>query len=144
MKCVTRSMRTFSRHATLAWVVIGCAVIACGGCGRNSNPARLVPSTSVARGAIETVFAAWQRGDRPGVTSQGSPAIQMVDSLRESGSTLVKYEILAEASGDGPTRFSVRLQLDKPSREMELKYVVVGQDPIWVFREEEYERSQGM
>lgn len=36
--------------------------------------------------------------------------------------------------------FAVRLVLDKPSETVATRYLVMGQDPLWVFRQEDFER----
>ena len=37
--------------------------------------------------------------------------------------------------------FVVKLSLDKPREEQTVRFIVLGQDPLWVFREEDYEMT---
>ena len=40
---------------------------------------------------------------------------------------------------DNVRPFAVRLLLDTPAETITTRYLVVGQDPLWVFRQEDYE-----
>jgi hypothetical protein len=35
--------------------------------------------------------------------------------------------------------FTVKLTLEDPATELKARYVVVGIDPVWVFRQEDYD-----
>jgi hypothetical protein len=52
---------------------------------------------------------------------------------------LIDYEMLGEVSGEGPRTFVVRLKLDNPVAKREVRYYLVGIDPLWVFRQEDYD-----
>jgi hypothetical protein len=51
----------------------------------------------------------------------------------------VRYTILGEAPGDAPRCFAVRLHLEEPQEEQRVRFVLIGLDPLWVFRHEDYE-----
>jgi hypothetical protein len=34
--------------------------------------------------------------------------------------------------------FAVRITLDNPAEEQRVRFIVIGVDPLWVFREEDY------
>jgi hypothetical protein len=112
------------------------------GCTQTSSGyERYVPSVARAEEAMEAVLSAWQRGEPIGPLQLGSApiTIQVADSTRRPGQRLVGYELLGEVAGEGPRTFAVRLKLDNPSREREARYYLVGIDPLWVFRQEDYE-----
>ena len=66
------------------------------------------------------------------------PSIQAVDSKWRAGQKLSKWEIVGEESNQGPTFFSVRLTLKGVATPQTVRYVVVGRDPLWVYREDDY------
>ena len=68
-----------------------------------------------------------------------SPAVETADGLRTKGRTLVKYEILGLVPDDAPRCFAVRLTLGNPMQELRERYVVLGIDPVWVWRHSDYE-----
>ena len=110
------------------------------GCG-GSGTAKYIPATTTARSTLQTALDAWQKGEKPGQIKAGPPAIQVVDSKWTSGQKLAKYEILQEESGEGPRWFSVKLSMSKPAGEQVVKYAVVGNDPLWVYRDEDYKKG---
>jgi hypothetical protein len=128
-----------NRSAVLAF----CGLVGLlGGCG--SDTGKFVPASGAARSTLEPALAAWQKGDAPGQVAAGPPVIQVVDSKWKAGQKLAKYEILAEEPGGGPRWFSVKLTLQQPAGEQVVKYVVLGNDPLWVYREEDYKKMSGM
>ncbi|HVW02959.1 MAG TPA: hypothetical protein VHB77_21545, partial [Planctomycetaceae bacterium] len=49
------------------------------------------------------------------------------------------YQILGEVPGDTPRCYAVRLKLTDPDAEERARFVVVGIDPLWVFRYEDFQ-----
>lgn len=112
----------------------------------NRSPAgydRYVPSAAQAEEALAQVMAAWKEGRGAGpLKLESAPVtIQVADSRRKPGQRLVDYELLGEVSGEGPRTFVVRLKLDNPSEELSVRYYLVGIDPLWVFRQEDYDAA---
>jgi hypothetical protein len=60
------------------------------------------------------------------------------DAYRDPGERLAGYRILGEVPADAPRCYAVELRLH-PSRIEKTRYVVVGIDPLWVFRMEDYQ-----
>ena len=111
-------------------------------CSRSSSGyERYVPAAQAAQEALEQVLTAWKNGETLGpLKSKSSPiTIQVADNKRLTGQRLVDYELLGEVSGEGPRTFVVRLKLEKPSAEEDVRYYLVGIDPLWVFRQEDYD-----
>jgi hypothetical protein len=120
-------------------VAAGLLVVAAG-CAGSSDPNRYYPPDDRARQAVETALTAWQNGATPGtVPGTADPVVQFVDSHNGPARKLVAFEILGLAPGDGPRVFTVRLSLDRPAGEVRVRYYVVGVDPIWVIRQEDYD-----
>jgi hypothetical protein len=130
-------------HFVVRSVVLGGLLLFAGGC-LSRGYERYVPAQQTARHALEAALTAWQDGKPPGQVADGPPSIQAVDSKWKGGQKLSKFEILGEESGAGPTFFSVRLTLKKPAKEQVVRFVVVGRDPLWVYREDDFQTGAGM
>lgn len=113
------------------------------GCNRASTE-KYVPASASARAALETALNAWQKGEKPGQVAAGPPAVQAVDSKWQAGQKLASFEVLQEEPGEGPRWFTVKLKMQSPPGEQTVKYVVFGNDPLWVYREEDHKKLSGM
>jgi hypothetical protein len=113
------------------------------GCG-GQGTAKFVPPAATARSTLETALNTWQNGGKPGRVADGPPVVQVLDVKWSAGQKLARYEILEELPGDGPRWFSVKLTMQSPPGEQVVKYVVLGKDPLWVYREEDYKKLTGM
>jgi hypothetical protein len=130
--------------SVVALVVFGVLAALASGCGSsNGDYSRYVPSEGSARQALEAALAAWQRGEPPGKLASTSPAVEVVDTKRPEGQKLVRFEIFKDEPAEGPRWFTVRLVFE-PQGEAEARYVVVGHDPIWVFRDTDYAQVETM
>jgi hypothetical protein len=115
-------------------------LLACGaGCGAPRGYERYVPPSDAARRALQAALDAWRDGGGPEALAARSPGVVVVDNQRRPGQALRGYEVLGELPGDGPRRFAVRLRLDDPPAEEKARFLVVGVDPLWVFRQEDYD-----
>jgi hypothetical protein len=65
--------------------------------------------------------------------------VHVTDSTRVKQRPLLAWEILGRVPGNAPGCYAVRLQLDQPREERRERYVVIGIDPLWVFRHEDYD-----
>jgi hypothetical protein len=120
---------------------LGLVVLAvcCAGCGKNRDLGRYVPEEARARQALEAALTAWQQGEPPGRVKSAPWPIEVVDSHRRPGQRLQRFEILGEVPGNARRCFAVKLALEKPREEKQVRFVVVGLEPLWVFRHEDYE-----
>jgi hypothetical protein len=112
------------------------------GCAqRPTGYERYIPSAALAEEALEQVLAAWKAGEPLAPLSLASPplTIQVADATRRPGQRLNDYDLLGEISGEGPRTFVVRLKLENPTAEKRVLYYVMGIDPLWVFRQEDYD-----
>jgi hypothetical protein len=116
----------------------GLLVIAVG-CSETPDPNRFYPPEDRARKALETALTAWQVGEPTGlVPGSANPAIQLADTHRLTMQRLKAFTILGVAPGDGPRVFTVRATFENPAAEQKIRFVVIGIDPVWVFRHEDY------
>ena len=109
------------------------------GCGeRNPTAEEFIPAEDVARSALDRCLRAWANGESASPVAGTSPPIQLIDGLRTKDRKLLKYEILGPTPADAARCFAVRLTLGNPSQEIRERYIVVGIDPIWVWRHDDY------
>lgn len=106
----------------------------------------------MARKALDDSLAAWQSGGKPDQLASGTPAVHPVDFQWQAGRALESYQIVADEPdpGDATKPFTVSLKL-KPVKgakaaatETKTRYVVLGRDPVWVYREDDYARLLNM
>ncbi len=129
----------------LIGIVPACVLLSClAGCGQGN--ARFTPSTDVARTSLEAALTAWRDG-KPCGPVEGKPPVHAVDSVWQAGARMESFQIGEEEDlGDGTKQFVVKLTMKeaKASRESDVRYVVHGLEPVYVFREDDYKRALNM
>jgi hypothetical protein len=135
-------MRRICRNAMCwtGWLLIGAAI--CPGCApeqKKNALERYVPATELARHALEAMLVDWKEGLEPGPIDRLAVGVCVVDKQRKKGQTLDEFEILGEAPADKVRCFAVRVKLSGPEAEEKVRFVVIGIDPLWVFRQEDFE-----
>jgi hypothetical protein len=115
------------------------AAISLSGCRRAKTAESYVPNASLARQALSSALAAWQQGKGTELSLDDKTVVQVVDQHRRPEQRLSEFTILGEVSGDGGRWFEVELKLDNPAQTEQVRYVVIGIDPLWVFRQPDYE-----
>jgi hypothetical protein len=126
---------------SLLWVL---SLAICAGCSARGYD-RYIPSEDKARQALEATLNAWRDGKRPGAIEGAPTAVQAVDTQWLAGQQLASYEIVGEESGEGPRVFSVKLTMKRPAgKQLSVRYLVVGKEPLWVYREDDYKAPAGM
>jgi hypothetical protein len=112
------------------------------GCG--ASHARYVPTGGEARSSLEAALSAWRDGKAFGAV-EAKPPVHVVDSAWQAGKQLESFEIGEEQDGgDGTKQFVVKLKIKQAKAEEEVRYVVHGRDPVWVFTAEEYKHMLDM
>jgi hypothetical protein len=115
-------------------------VLACGNCGGESAKTdRYVPAPEISRAAVEAVLADWKDGLAAGSIDRLAVMVNVVDQHRKPGQALAAFEILGETPSAAGRCLVVRLKYDQPEGEETARYVVIGIDPLWVFRQEDFE-----
>lgn len=109
------------------------------GCGARPNSTRFKPTPQAAQAALTAALDAWKQGRPTGRLSGVSPPVHVVDETRKA-TRLGRYEILGIVPGDGPPTFNVLLETENPSARQTARYIVVGIDPLWVFRQEDFDK----
>ncbi|MBI5757484.1 MAG: hypothetical protein HZA46_03070 [Planctomycetales bacterium] len=129
---------TAQRRSSL-WMSL--VVVVCG-CGRASQDSFIPPATS-ARSALETALKAWQSGAAYDTIKSATPAVQPFDARWQSGMKLKSFEILREVPQEGPKKFEVRVELEGAEAVTDV-FLVVGKDPLHVFRDQDYQKASGV
>lgn len=117
--------------AGLSWWFGGTAVV--------RSDADFIPSDAVCQEALRRALEAWVAGAAAGPVAGTSPVVHVTDSTRVQQRPLLSWEIPGRVPGNAPRCYAVRLQLDQPREERRERYVVIGIDPLWVFRHEDYD-----
>lgn len=138
---MTRSLLAV-KFAGLFCLAIILSIAGCGGSSEKSYH----PTVNSARDALTAALSAWQEGQaQPGKIESCKPPVQVADPVWSAGKKLKSFEILKEEQiPDGPQKLTVKLTLDGVVEQPQVVYVVIGKDPLWVLREEEYQRGFGM
>jgi len=112
--------------------------LACGNCGGEPvKTDRYVPAPELCRKAVEAVLVDWQEGLPAASIDRLAVKVNVVDQLRKPGQTLAEFEVLGEAPSATGRCLVVRLKYNHPDGEETARYIVVGIDPLWVFRQED-------
>ena len=113
---------------------------ACGGPSPEADSAVVMPTPDVARAALSTVLNAWRDGTLAGPIKTPSATLELIDTERKPNRPLRSFEILGAIEIDRFRAFQVKLRVDNPDEDQVVRYLVVGKDPLWVFRQEDFDR----
>lgn len=111
------------------------------GCGRDTT-AQYIPDSTVAKDALQTALATWKSGTAHGVIETHKPAINLFDMRWQAGQKLESFEIVEPVSGREHPTFNVKIKLEKQP-EQSNTYLVVGIDPLLIFRDVDYQKTTG-
>jgi hypothetical protein len=116
------------------------------GCSRRNTDTVYFPPAAQAHNAVEAALAAWKSGKPVGAPLEGTtPTVRVVDSAWERGQRLAAFEILREeTSEDAAPMVVVRLTMVGKPTPIEVRYLVAGVDPLWVYREDDSKFPGGM
>jgi hypothetical protein len=101
------------------------------------------PTNESARKAIETALSTWKSGTPHGSITNVKPSLDVFDARWQAGAKLESYEILEEVTGKPEPHFKVKLKLAGKAEET-TEYLVVGIDPLNIFRQADYNKATGM
>lgn len=131
------------KTANVAWLMVCIALSSllsssCG-CQKARTNADFIPSQSQSLEALTFALDAWKAGKPAGPVPGTSPVVHITDSSRVSSQTLDDYQILGDVPGNAPRCIAVKLKLSHPAEEKRERFVIVGIDPLWIFRHEDYD-----
>ena len=111
------------------------------GCGKSRSS--YLPAAGKARESLTTVLNAWKGGTPHGPITSSKPVINVFDLRWTQGKKLESFEIVEEIKKAEQPQFKVRMKLEGEP-EQENVFLVIGIDPLQVFRDEDYVRMQSM
>ena len=115
------------------------------GCEKQNTQEDFMPPQARGQAALEKALTAWKEGKAPDEIEAGDHGIKPYDAKWRAGQKLEDFKILAaEPAEGGRTWFTVDLKMKSPKAELRTKYIVLGIDPLQVFREEDYTKLSGM
>jgi hypothetical protein len=135
-------MKSAMRFFSVSLITAAPFALLLAGCG--DGHARYTPTANEARSSLEAALTAWRDG-KPYGAIEATPPVHIADSTWQSGQQLESFEIGKEENGvDGTKQFDVKLTLKKAKASHDVRYVVHGRDPVWVFSAEEYKHMLAM
>ncbi len=127
----------------IRWICL-VAAIAAAGCGAEGKSGAPMPTGQEARAALEKALDSWKAGKPPSSIADQTPKIDVVDSQWKAGDVLESYSIVNEKQGEGNKTFGVKLTLKKPPGSKDVEYMVLGKDPVRIYRDEDFTRMLNM
>ena len=121
-----------SRSRLVAAVLVAASL----GCSRSQQNQDFIPPEDKARAALDAALRAWSRGDTPGSARHNRLCWLSTSGGGRDGRH--GYNILGPVPAEAPLCFAVQLKLGNPPEEVRERYVVVGIDPLWVWRYDDY------
>ncbi|WP_165230754.1 hypothetical protein [Aquisphaera insulae] len=115
--------------------------ITLGGCG---NPSAPLSSAEQARKSLELGLEAWKAGRSAAPLREEKPAVDFVDYQWKAGTKLVGYLVDSDSADSETHTFTVELTTADAKGPRKVQYMVLGLDPIHVFRDEDYNRTLNM
>jgi hypothetical protein len=145
MNRVVGSRRTSGpkrRRDILIWgllILIAAGPTGCDEGNADGTTPGYLPGWAEARQALDAALTAWRDAPSPLPPSLDSPTVKFVDKQRRPGQRLLSYEVLGRSAVENARQFTVRLRLGEAGAPQLVRYNVLGRDPAWVFRLEDYE-----
>jgi hypothetical protein len=140
--CRDVARRPWSRRERRLALALTWAVAWSCGSGCQVDPPgfeRFVPEPGAGRAAVAAALDSWKRGEPTDAVVAKRPEVHVVDKQRRPGQRVTAYEIIGEFPAENARGYAVRLTYDDTAEKALVRYLVVGTDPIWIFRQEDYE-----
>jgi hypothetical protein len=122
-------------YAGLLWAFAA----GCGPSADRGEAPRYLPGWPEARSALVAALDDWRDSSPPFPPSRQVGGLVFADRRRRPGDRLRSFAILGETEVENARQFTVRLQLEGEDVPRLVRYNVLGRDPVWVFRLEDYE-----
>ena len=118
------------------------------GCSGQSSQS-YVPQSDAAEAAVRLALEAWKGGQpaEPAGKLPSGVTVRAIDMDWAAGKRLADYEIVKELPVSveaAPRKFVVKLTFAGVPQPVEATYLVVGIDPLQVFRDKDYDKYFGM
>lgn len=136
---LTNNPQGLRRRGAGIMLVLIVGLAGCRGSGAG-GPERYIPTPEQARSALVAVLRSWREGRPAGTIRIDGATVEVSDSYRSPDRPLKSFEVLGPVGSANARGFAVKLGLANPIEEQVVRYLVVGKNPLWVFRLEDYER----
>jgi hypothetical protein len=132
-------MRSTVQHSSLFVLIVSAALHGCSG---GESVDRYIPETQKARASLEAALDAWKSGaPKKTIDAQGYK-IDVFDARWRDGAKLESFEIVSEEAGADRPTYVVKTRIK--GKDEENKYLIIGIDPILVFRDVDYKKANGL
>jgi hypothetical protein len=126
---------THARHL-LCTIAIAAAA---SGCGRKDSD--YLPAADAAKQSLLAALTAWSEG-KPPSSSDTTPKRQFADFQQAAGKRLKSFRLLDEQSTVEASNQVFRVEIVvEGHRTEEVKYHVVGIDPLWIIRDRDFKQA---
>lgn len=129
----------FLRFREIEYQALIVCIVSISVCGCHDRTADFKPRIELAETALSRALEEWKVGKPAGEILGTKPVIYVTDTNRNPKQTLEGFKILGETPGRSGRTFAVELSLKHPDEQIKTEYIVVGIDPLWVFRREDFE-----
>jgi hypothetical protein len=126
----------------MRWIYYSLLCASAAGCnGSDDRPEspRYLPDWPEARAAVVTALTDWRDSSPPFPVSRPLKGVVFTDKQRKPGDRLRSFTILGQTDVENARQFTLRLDLESEEAPRLVRYNVLGRDPVWVFRLEDYE-----
>lgn len=133
-----------NRHLSVCFgCVFSTLIFSMTGCG-GSGEAKYVPSEGSANEALNVALQAWRDGQPYGTITSYKVPIDTYDARWQAGEKLEKFEVIRSEQLDQHKAFVVKIKLASDQEEQEDTYLVIGNNPLMVFRKQDYDKASGV
>jgi len=100
-----------------------------------------MPGWDEARQSLESALTAWRDApvSAPLPATFDTQSVKFIDKRRRPNQRLLAFQILSQTEIENARQFTVRLSLEGEETPQLVKYNILGRQPVWVFRLEDYE-----
>lgn len=132
-------MRSTVQHSSVFILLLA---VSMHGCGSGESVDRYIPEAEKARTSLETALNAWKSGAPVKTIEADGYKIDVFDARWRDGAKLESFEIVSEEVGAERPTYVVKTRIK--AKDAENKYLVIGIDPILVFRDVDYKKANGL
>lgn len=121
------------------WYFLVLIAACAAGCSGDPESPRYLPDWPESRSALVAALTDWRESPPPYPPSRELRGIVFADKQRKPDDRLRSFAVLGETEVENARQFTVRLEIQGDDTPRLVRYNVLGRDPIWVFRLEDYE-----